>query len=91
MKDTNQDKPLCSGECWHYDVFGNAEGCGQKNGGYGGWPEPVKPGELCLHPESRQICASMCVSLVGLCAALEGEVIIGGPGDNSHFVKLLTG
>ena len=88
--DKNQPKPFCHEDCWHYDSFGGVEGCGQRNGGYGGWPEPIKPGEKCLHPEDRDICKPVIVSLQGLCAMLEGAVIQGGPHDNSQLVELLT-
>lgn len=90
--DKNEPKPLCNEDCWHYDVFGGEEGCGQHHGGWGGWPEPVKPGEECLHPEERKICKPIFVgSALGLCAALTGDVIKGGPHDNTLIVKMLTG
>lgn len=84
-------KPLCSSDCWHYDVFGGKEGCGQWHGGWGGWPESVRPGEPCLHPEQRKICEPLYVGdLLGLCNALEGTIIEGGPHDNTSLVTLLT-
>lgn len=86
----NQKKPLCDYDCWHYDSFGGEEGCGQEHGGWGGWPEQIEPGEVCLHPEKRIICEPIQGSMSGFCAALEGVAIKGGPHDNSLIVKLLT-
>ena len=87
----DQQRPPCNADCWHNDVFGGEEGCGQRHGGWGGWPEPIKPGEPCLHPEERDICEPVYVgSVLGLCVALEGKVIEGGPHDNSSIVRLLT-
>ncbi len=87
----NQSTPLCDPDCWHYSVFGGVQGCGQKDGDYGGWPEPIEPGEQCLYPNNRNICPGVIISSMGLCAALEGAVIKGGPHDNTKLVKLLTG
>ena len=88
----NQQRPPCNADCWHYSVFGGEEGCGQREEKTGNpWPEPIQPGESCLHPEDRDICEPIYVgSVLGLCAALEGEVIKGGPHDNSSIVRLLT-
>jgi hypothetical protein len=82
----------CHGDCWHYGCFGGREGCEQKNGGWGGWPEQIKPGEKCLHPEDRDICKPVLVSsLMGVCDALAGQTVMGGPGDNTQLVEILTG
>lgn len=80
----------CSVDCWHYSVFGGVEGCGKKNGSYGGWPEQIKLGERCLYPSERDVGRpGMVVSLFGVCVALEGAVIQGGPHDNTKFVRML--
>lgn len=87
-----KSKPLCHIDCWHYDVFGGEEGCGQRHGGWGGWPEPIKPGQECLYPKKREICKPILIDTMGLCAALgDGVVIKGGPHDNTHLVQILTG
>jgi len=84
-------KPLCDDNCWHYSSFGGEEGCGQHHGGWGGWPEPIKPGERCLHPEDRDVSEPIYVgSFLGFCAALEGAVIEGGPHDNTQVAGILT-
>jgi len=94
MMNNYQDKqrPPCNVDCWHYGVFGGVEGCGQRENKTGNpWPEPIELGEPCFHPEDRDICEPVYIgSVLGLCAALEGEVIQGGLHDNSSIVKLLT-
>ncbi len=87
-----QSKPPCHQDCWHYDVFGGVEGCGQEQGGWGGWPEPIEPGQACLYPEKRNMSGVIFVmSGLGFCAALEGTVIVGGEHDNTKLVRILTG
>jgi len=84
MKDS---KPLCSEDCWHYGVFGGTEGC---EAVHTPWPELRQPGEKCLYPDKKDICPSVIIDTMGFCAALEGEVIKGGPHDNTQLVKMLT-
>ena len=85
--------PACHENCWHYGVFGGVEGCEAKNELEGNpWPEPIEPGQKCLYPDKRDVKKPLFIgSMVGLCAALEGEVIIGGPADNTQLVQLLVG
>jgi len=84
-----ESKPPCHEDCWHYDTFGDVSGCGQAHGGWGGWPEPIEPGQGCLYPEKRNICEPIIVDSVGFCAALEGSVIGGGLHDNTQLVERL--
>ena len=83
-------RPPCSANCWHYGSFGGTEGCEYLAGDYGGWPEQIKPDEKCLYPEKREIHEPIVISSQGMCAALEGAVIKGGPHDNTTFVQMLT-
>lgn len=87
----DRPRPLCSGDCWHYSVFGGDEGCGVQDELSGNpWPELIEPGEECFYPEKRSICKPVLVGdLFSLCAALEGDVIKGGPYDNTKFVQML--
>ncbi|MFH1585598.1 MAG: hypothetical protein ABIB79_02435 [archaeon] len=73
-----------------YTVFGGEEGCGQEHDGWGGWPEKIKVGDECPYLEKRSICKPVVMDFMGLCATLEGEVIKGGPHDNTKLVKFLT-
>lgn len=92
MVEEKEPKPLCHDDCWHYGSFGGEEGCEQKHGGYGGWPEPIQPGQECLYPKKKDIVKPSHIgSFQGLCAALEGSVIEGGPHDNTQLVEILTG
>ena len=51
-----EQAPPCSGDCWHYSVFGGVEGCGQRETKTGNpWPEPIEPDEPCLYPEENMI------------------------------------
>ena len=92
MPEETQTKPLCHEDCWHYNVFGGVEGCGKQESENGNpWPEPIEPGEKCFYPKKRDIVKPIYIgSVQGLCAALEGTVIEGGPNDNTSIVKLLT-
>jgi len=86
-----KEPKLCSGDCWHYSVFGGVEGCGQREEETGNpWPEPIEPGQKCLYPNRREIYQSFIMSSMGFCAALEGAVIKGGSDDNTKLVKILT-
>ena len=87
-----KSETLCSGDCWHYAVFGGVEGCGQREEETGNpWPEPIEPGQKCLYPNKRDICQSFIMSSIGFCAALEGQVISGGANDNTNLVGILIG
>ena len=85
-------RPVCDVDCEHLGSFGGVDGCQQQEEVTGDpWPEPIQPGEKCLHPADRNICQHyFTVSMLGLCAALEGAPIVGGPHDNTELVKTLT-
>jgi len=91
FSENEEANPLCHENCWHYGNFGGVEGCEQVHGGWGGWPEPIEPGEECLYPEKRDVFEeSFSMSTQGFCAALAGEIIEGRSHDNARLVKLLT-
>ncbi|MFA5992478.1 MAG: hypothetical protein WC796_02095 [Candidatus Pacearchaeota archaeon] len=84
-------KPLCDVNCWHYGSFGRVDGCERNTDDYGGWPEPIEPGQKCLYPDDKRICQPVIISLLGLCAMLDGVVIEGGVNDNTHLAQMLVG
>jgi len=84
-------KPICDYNCWHYSLFGWVEGCDVLDN-WGSIHESVNHGELCLHPDKKDISPPTFVgSLMGLCAALEGGIIVGGRDDNQQLVQVLIG
>lgn len=84
-------KPLCEEDCWHYGLFGDQICCDAKDS-WGFYQEPITEGELCLHPDKKDTSPpTFTGSLLGLCAALEGSVIIGGPHNNQQLVQILMG
>jgi len=84
-------KPKCDGNCWHYGMFGGVGGC-EALDSWGSIHEPIEPGQTCLHPDKKEFGVDLgVVSAQGLCAALEGAVIVGGEHDNTQLVKVLTG
>ena len=63
--------PACHEDCFDYGMFGWVNGCGA-----GISHEAIEPGQPCLYPDLRHICKPIgSVSIIELCAALEGEPI----------------
>ena len=87
----NQLTSPCNSNCWYYTSFGGERGCGQQESINGNpWPEPIQPGDPCIHPNDINVKVPVYVgSSLGLCEALGGNIIQGGPHDNTSIVRLL--
>jgi len=82
-------KPLCHEDCFYYGCFGGAEGCDVQNGGWGGWPERIEPGQKCLYPGKRSVSKPIIISSLEFCAALEGVPRVDSSGQPTGFTKRL--
>ena len=90
MDYNNLKKTECDSNCFNYGMFGGIGGCDALDNS-GGAHQPIEPEQTCLHPDKKELSIDLGVfSLQGLCAALEGEIIVGGENDNTKLVKVLT-